>query len=44
MQRINALNPDTTSGKSKELFNAIQKKNGYGPQYDADDGQFTRSA
>lgn len=31
MQRINALNPETTSGKSKELFNAIQKKMGMVP-------------
>lgn len=31
MQRIAALNPDTTSGKSKELFNAVQAKLGVVP-------------
>lgn len=31
MQRINALNPETTTGKSKELFNAIEGKLGMVP-------------
>ena len=31
MQRITALNPDTTTGKSKELFNAVQTKLGMVP-------------
>lgn len=31
MQRIKALNPDTTSGKSKDLFNAVQAKLGMVP-------------
>lgn len=31
MQRINALNPETTTGKSKELFNAINSKLGMVP-------------
>jgi uncharacterized peroxidase-related enzyme len=31
MQKINALNPDTTTGKSKELFSAIQSKLGMVP-------------
>jgi len=31
MQRIKALNPDTTTGKSKELFNAVQTKLGMVP-------------
>lgn len=31
MQRIKALNPDETTGKSKELFNAIQTKLGMVP-------------
>ncbi|ELR71278.1 hypothetical protein C900_02893 [Fulvivirga imtechensis AK7] len=31
MQRIAALNPDTTSGKSKELFNAVEAKLGIVP-------------
>jgi len=31
MPRLNALDPDTTTGKSKELFNAIQSKLGMVP-------------
>ena len=31
MQRINALNPETTTGKSKELFDAVQAKLGMVP-------------
>lgn len=31
MQRITALNPDTTTGKSKDLFNAVQTKLGMVP-------------
>ena len=31
MPRLTALNPDTTTGKSKELFNAIQGKLGMVP-------------
>jgi uncharacterized peroxidase-related enzyme len=31
MQRITALNPETTTGKSKDLFNAIQSKLGLVP-------------
>jgi uncharacterized peroxidase-related enzyme len=31
MQRLTALNPDTTTGKSKDLFNAIQGKLGMVP-------------
>ena len=31
MQRINALNPDTTTGKSKDLFTAVHKKLGMVP-------------
>lgn len=31
MQRISALNPDTTTGKSKELFDAVHKKFGVVP-------------
>lgn len=31
MQRIPALNPETTSGKSKEFFDAVQKKFGVVP-------------
>ena len=31
MQRLTALNPETTTGKSKELFNAIQSKLGMVP-------------
>ncbi len=31
MQRIKALDPDTTTGKSKELFNAVQSKLGMVP-------------
>ena len=31
MQRLIALDPETTTGKSKELFNAIQSKLGMVP-------------
>jgi len=31
MARLEALNPETTTGKSKELFNAVQKKLGVVP-------------
>lgn len=31
MQRINALNPETTTGKSKDLFNTVQSKLGMVP-------------
>ncbi len=31
MQRITALHPDTTTGKSKELFNSVQSKLGMVP-------------
>jgi uncharacterized peroxidase-related enzyme len=31
MQRLTALNPETTTGKSKDLFNAIQSKLGMVP-------------
>ena len=31
MQRIKALNPETTTGKSKEMFNAVQAKLGMVP-------------
>jgi uncharacterized peroxidase-related enzyme len=31
MQRITALNPDTTTGKSKDLFNAVKTKLGMVP-------------
>lgn len=31
IQRIKALNPDTTTGKSKDLFNAVQRKLGMVP-------------
>ncbi|UII20307.1 carboxymuconolactone decarboxylase family protein [Fulvivirga ligni] len=31
MQRIEALNPETTTGKSKELFDGVQKKLGMVP-------------
>ena len=31
MQRISALNPETTTGKSKDLFNAVQSKLGMVP-------------
>ena len=31
MQRINALNPETTTGKSKDLFNAVQAELGMVP-------------
>ena len=31
MQKIVALNPETTTGKSKDLFNAVQSKLGMVP-------------